>query len=262
LTIDQYEFAENEREDLLTAVTDATIENVLTSTLPPPQQMAPALAPAVLNGHISGWVTSPAEQELFELVGMDASLPFIGTAATDAIAIVTNNSSGNKIESFLERTIEYLPVSNQQTGQVAAKMKISLTNTAPTTGYPEYVIGNIIDEPVGTNRMLLDVYTRLGVDSVTLDGEDFAPYTLPELGYSVVTAQLTIPAGETAVLELELSGNILPGGYELVYRPQPLPNPDTLIVDAKTSGGDTIFSYEGTIERRSVLSADGVRAWR
>lgn len=262
LTVDQYEFAENEREDLLTAVTEATIENVLNSTLPPPQKMAPALAPAVLNGHISGWVVKPAEQELFELVGMDASLPFIGTAATDAIAVVTSNSSGNKIESFLERTIEYLPVSNQQTGEVTATMRISLTNTAPTTGYPEYVIGNIIDEPIGTNRMLLDVFTRLNVDSVTLDGEDFAPYTLPELGYSVLTAQITIPAGETVVLELQMSGNIQPGAYELVYRPQPLPNPDTLIVDARASGGDTIFNYEGTLERRSVLSAEGVNAWR
>jgi len=262
LTIDQYEFAENEREDLLTAVTEATIANVLTSTLPPPQQMAPALAPAVLNGHISGWVVKPAEQELFELIGMDAALPFIGTAATDAIAVVTNNSSGNKIESFLERTIEYLPVVNQQTGEVNATMRISLTNTSPTTGYPEYVIGNIIDEPIGTNRMLLDVFTRLGVDAVTLDGDDFAPYTLPELGYSVLTAQLTIPPGETVVLGLELSGNIGRGGYALVYRPQPLPRPDTLIVDAKTSGGSTIFSYEGQLERRSVLTAQGIDAWR
>lgn len=262
LTIDQYEFAENEREDLLTAVTEATIANVLMSTLPPPQRMAPALAPAVLNGHISGWAVEPAEQELFELVGMDATLPFIGTGATDAFAVVSNNSSGNKIESFLERTIEYLPIVNQQTGEITATMTISLTNTAPTSGYPEYVIGNIIDEPIGSNRMLLDVYTRLPVDAVTLDGEVFAPSTLPELGYSVLTAQLTIPAGETSVIEIELSGDIGPGGYELVYRPQPLPHPDTLIVDAKTSGGNTIFTYEGTLERRSVLTADGVRAWR
>ena len=34
LTLGQYEFAENEREDLLTAVTDATVDNVLNSTLP------------------------------------------------------------------------------------------------------------------------------------------------------------------------------------------------------------------------------------
>jgi len=262
LTVGQYEFVESEREDLLTAVTEATILNVLSSDLPAPQQMAPILAPAVLNGHISGWATSPDEQELFALVGMDAALPFIETAATDAIAVSSNNSSGNKIESFLERTIEYNPVVNQRTGEVEAAMKISFKNTAPRTGYPEYVIGNIIDAPSGTNRMLLDVYTRLNVDAASLDGEEIATNTLPELGYNVYTTQFEIPAGETMVLELELSGDLSPGAYELVYRPQPLPNPDTLIVAATTSSGETIFDFDGTLERRSVLSANGTRAWR
>lgn len=262
LTVDQYEFAESDREDLLAAVTAETISNVLNSTLPPPQQMAPALASAVLNGHISGWAANPDGQELFELVGMDGGLPLITTAATDAIAVSSNNSSGNKIESFLERTIEYRPTANQRTGQVEATMKVSLTNTAPTTGYDDYVIGNIIGEPVGTNRMLLDIYTRLGVDSVTIDGNPAPVDTLRELGYSVYTTQFQIPSGGTVVVELNLSGEVGPGGYELVYRPQSLPRSDTLIVDAQTTSGDDIFSYEGTLERRSILSANGVRAWR
>jgi hypothetical protein len=224
--------------------------------------MAPALAPAVLNGHISGWAVSPEEQRLLELVGMDAALPVISTAATDAIAVSSNNSSGNKIESFLERTIEYQPVVTQRAGDVKATMTVSLTNTAPRTGYPDYVIGNIIDEPVGTNRMLLDVYTRLDVQTAHLDGEELPANTVTELGYNVYTTQFKIPAGDTVVLELVLAGNIFPGFYELVYRPQPLPHPDTLIINATTNSGASIFEYEGTLERRSVLSANGIRAWR
>ena len=262
LTLDQYQFAENEREDLLTAVTDATVDNVLNSTLPPPQQMAPALAPAVLNGHISGWAARPAEQELFELVGMDAALPVIRNSGTDALAVVSINRNPNKIDSFLERTIEYRPVVNQRTGEASATLTVSLTNTAPTSGYEDYVIGNRIDLPVGTNRTILDISTRLGVDAARVDGEEVAPYTLPELGYWVHTTDLRIPPGETVVVELDLSGNVGPGSYELVYKPQPLPNPDTLIVDARTTDGDQIFEHDGVLERRSVLSADGVRAWR
>ena len=109
---------------------------------------------------------------------------------------------------------------------------------------------------------MLDVYTRLGVDAVRLDGEDIPPYTLPELGYNVHSSMVVIPPGETVVMELELSGDIGRGAYQLLYRPQPLPNPDTLIVDAQTTGGDEIFEFDGTLERRSVLSADGVEAWR
>ena len=262
LTLGQYQFAENEREDLLTAVTDATVTNILGSTLPPPQQMAPALAPAVLNGHISGWVTRPAEQELLDLVGMDAALPRVTTSGTDAIAVVNINRNANKIDSFLERTIEYRPVVNQNSGEATATLVVSLTNTAPTTGYDDYVIGNRVDLPIGTNRTFLDVSTRLGVDAARVDGKDIAPYTLPELGYNVHSSEIIVPPGETVVVEFDLSGNLGRGAYQLAYRPQPLPNPDTLIVDARTTGGDQIMEFDGVLERRSVLSADGVRAWR
>ncbi len=109
---------------------------------------------------------------------------------------------------------------------------------------------------------MLDISTRLGVAAATVDGEPVAPYTFPELGYNVHSSLIVIPPGETVVVELELAGDLGAGDYELVYRPQPLPNPDTLVVDARTSGGSQIFAYDGVLERRSVLSADGVRAWR
>jgi hypothetical protein len=262
LTVDQYEFAEDEREDLLTDVTDATVDNVLSSTLPPPQEMAPALAPAVLNGHISGWAARPAEQELLELIGMDASLPRITEDGTDAIAAVNINRNANKIDSFLVRTIDYRPVVNEDNGNASATLTVSLHNTAPTSGFEDYVIGNRVDLPVGTNRTILDISTRLNVITAEIDGEAVPPYTLTELGYNVHTSVLEIPPGETVEVTLELEGNLGAGDYELVFRPQPLPTPDTLVVDARTSGGDQIFEYDGVVERRSVLSADGVRAWR
>ena len=37
-------------------------------------------------------------------------------------------------------------------------------NTAPATGYPDYVIGNIIGLPTGTNRTLLSVYSPLAFE--------------------------------------------------------------------------------------------------
>ena len=262
LTVEQYEFAENEREDLLTAVTDATIANVLEGELPPPQRIAPALAPAVLNGHISAWAVRPEEQALFELVGMDASLPVIQSASTDAIAVSNNNASGNKIESFLQRTIEYRPIVDQSNGKATATLRIEFENTAPATGFNDYVIGNLLDEPAGTNRMVVDVYTRMFVDRSVVDGVETSFVRKPELGYWVASQMIDVASGATAVLEMELSGDLGPGGYRLVYRPQPLPNPDELIVAATESDGSSILSFEGTLERRSVLDASGVEAWR
>lgn len=262
LVIGQYEFAENEREDLLAAVTEQTIRNVINGTLPPPQQLAPALAPAVLNGHISAWVVRPEEQELLELVGMDASLPVITEPGTDGFAVSSNNGSGNKIESFLRRSISYQARVDEGSGDVTSTLKVELTNSAPTSGYPDYVIGNLIDEPTGTNRMLVDIHTMLGVEAARIDGAEAGVVTLPELGYNAWRSQVTIPPGETVVIELDLAGNVGSGDYRLVYRPQPLPNADRVKVEAVTTVGSGIFIHEGVVERRSVFSADGVEAWR
>jgi hypothetical protein len=262
LTLGQYEFAENEREDLLTEVTDATIDNVLNGELPPPQRMAPILAPSVLNGHISGWASNPDEQELFELVGMDAAMPVVTTPGVDAIAVSNNNSSGNKIESFLQRTISYRPVMNESTGEASATLRVELTNNAPQSGFEDYVIGNIIDEPIGTNRMIVDIYTRMGVQAVRLNDQPVATILQPELGYWVTTVQLDVASGDTAVIEMELEGDLGAAPYQLVYRPQALPNLDQLSFEAETTRGDTIFTFDGELERRSVINTLGIDAWR
>jgi hypothetical protein len=266
LQLEQYEYAENEREDLLAAVTEQTVNNVLEGDLPPPQRMMPILADAALNGHISAWAVRSDEQELLELVGMDASLPVITEAGIDAFAVSNINGAGNKIDTFLERTIDYRAVVDEQSGDVSAKLRVEFTNTAPTTGYADYVIGNIvgdpINNPVGSSRMLIHVHTVLGVQAARLDGVEFEVRTLPELGYNVWTTVATVPAGETLVLELDMVGNIGPGVYRLVYRPQPLPNVDDLELEATTTDGRSIFDYEGQLERRTIISADIIEAWR
>jgi len=94
-----------------------------------------------------------------------------------------------------------------------------------------------------------------------LDGTPRTTFTTPELGYRVYRQLFDISSGETVVFEIQLSGNVGPGEYSLAYRPQALPNTDTLYIVAETTGGDEIFTFDGTLERRSVLSASGVSAW-
>ena len=261
LLLDQYEIEEAEREAVLEEITEAAITQLFSGQLPPPQELVSSLSSAVLDGHITGWAKRPDEQRLLELAGMDGSLPVPTDPGMDALAVVSSNASGNKIENFLERTIDYQPVVDQQTGDVTATLTLTLTNNAPTSGYDTYVIGNIVDAPIGTNRMLLDVYTRLDVVDVRLDGDPRIALTMPELGYQVYRHLFDIAPGDTVVFEFQLSGNVGPGSYSLAYRPQPLPNPDTLTFDAQTAGGDEIFTFDGTLTRRSVISADGVDAW-
>ena len=109
---------------------------------------------------------------------------------------------------------------------------------------------------------LVDVYTRLAVDEVRFNGDVITPVLKPELGYTVTSLLFDVASGGTAELELSLSGILGAGGYQLFYRPQPLPNPDQVTLEATTTGGNTIFRYEGQLERRTVVNASGVGAYR
>ena len=263
LVLEQYEFAENEREDLLAEVTTRTVDALLESTLPAPQVIGAALGPVATEGHLTAWATRPDEQELIELVGMDSAMPDLTADRTaDALAITSNNASGNKIDSFLERTVEYRPTYDSASGQVVADLELTLTNTAPATGFNDYVIGNIVDLPPGTNRSMVELWSALDISAVTIGGKGVALEAQPELGWNVTQMSIELGPGESTTITARLSGTVASGGYELMYRPQPLPRPDTVEIDASLNGGGTAFTYSGEILRRSVLSADGIEAWR
>ena len=264
LLLGQYKFAENDREDLLAAVTEQTVDQILHSTLPKPQQLIEQLGPAALGGHVSIWAARDDEESFLREVGVDNALPgFTGPyGSADGLAVVTNNASGNKIESFLQRTVEYTPVYDAGSGETSGTLTITLTNNAPTTGYPDYVIGNIVGVPTGTNRMLLSVYSRLGASAATVDGQPVTVETGGELGWNVYSKFVDVPSGKTVVVTMTLSGRVARGQYQLIYRPQALPNDDAVKLHATTSSGRTIFAVDGTIDRRSVLSSSGETAWR
>lgn len=260
LLVDQYRRPEAQREDVLESVTDATVRRVLSATLPAPQVLAGELGAAATEGHISLWAERPDEQELMARMASDAALPTL--AGRDGLAVVNDNASGNKIDTFLERWVTYRARVDERTGAVRATLTVVLTNTAPTEGFPDYVLGNLIDLPTGTNRTLLSVYTPLAFSSASLDGAPLGLTTGVEQGWQVHSTFVTVGAGETRTVELQLEGRIAAGDYTLVYRPQPLARGERLFVEVKNHDGTTVAGFAGTLTRRSVLGSDGLSAWR
>lgn len=253
---DIYVYDEDVREELLQQASERTIDALLTGTLPAPQEIAAKLGPATTTSHIVAWASRPDEQEVFRLMGMDGALP--SPAGRDGFAVVNNNANGNKIDSFLERTIAYQADFDPSTGQVDSTMAITLNNTAPTTGFPDYVIDNLIGLPAGSNRTLLSVYSPLELTGVTIDGEFAEASIQTEAGWNVYSLFLVIPSESERTIAFTFSGTIDADQYSLVVRPQPLPTPDQYVIDV--SGADV--SYEGQITRRTVLDERGSRALR
>lgn len=262
LLIDQYEYVEADREDFLEEVTERAVDQVLSTTLPPPHELARTLADPALEGHITGTAVRASEQELFTFVGMDGALPHRGVDTwSDVLAVTVNNASGNKIDTFLRREVHYDVDHDPDTGAARATLRVTLHNTAPTSGFDDYVIGNLVGLPAGYHQVLVDVFSALEVTSARVDGVEFDVETGIELGLNTTRFfLLQIPPGDRVEIEMELGGGVASGWYELIYRPQSLPNPENLTIDGR-SGARTI-SHTGPVVRRSVFDALGRSAWR
>ena len=265
LVLEQYEFAESDREDVLDAVTDATVDLVLSSALPAPQDLASAMSDAVLNGHISAWAARPDEQQLLALVGMEAALPPLGEGGWrgDALAVLSDNANPNKIDSFLQRDITYDVVVDEVAGDLDATLRVELTNSAPEDGFEDYVIGNAFDLAPGTNRTVLTVMSPHDLVEYRVNGRLQNPPRQSELGWNAwpLIVQLP-PRGGTATIEVTFAAQLEPGAYQLLLRPQPLPNTDDIAINVTSAGGRTIVAHTAPVLRRSVLDARGIRAWR
>lgn len=260
LLVDQYQLDEAEREVLLTEVSDAVVDALLSTELPAPQELAAQLGPAALEGHLTAWAANPAQQELLARIGMDAALPALD--GRDGLAVATTNASGNKIETYLYRSVSYTATADERTGEVNAVAEVTLRNEAPASGLPDYVIGNLVDAPPGTNRTYLSLYSALPVETLSFGGETYTGTRDTEVGWNVTSVYVDIAPGQEVTVRFALAGSIAPGDYELVVRPQPTVNPDQLTVAVSDPDGDPIVTFEGDLARRSVLSAEGVEPVR
>ena len=258
LLLDQYALDTPERRDLLEDVADATLRAVLDGSLPGPQRLAEALGPAAAEGHLLMWSTRPDEQALLELIGIDGALPPLHSR--DGLAVVTNNATANKIDSFLERTVDYRAVYDRATGAVDGTITVTLANTAPADGYPDYVIGSeFLDLPQGTNRTQLAIYTPLDQFGATLDGVPVSLTRDEELGWNVYSVLLDLAPGASRTMVLDVGGVITGDGYALVVRPQATARDDRVSVEVS---GDAEVRLVGTVTRRSVVTASGATPLR
>ena len=237
LMFDQYVRLEGTaRTDFLGDVARAVAGRLTTGELPPPAALVAALSPAVRGHHLALWSRRPAEQELFRRIGADSGLPPVDG---DSLAVVDNNSGGNKLDWFLRRRSAYQARVDPGTGDVTASLTVTLHNEAPAAGLPAYVIGSSIagsSDAAGANRTYLSVYSPFGLVGARLDGTAVPVESAREAGRNVYSLFLVVPPGGTRTVTFGLSGRLPPDRpYRLTWRAQPLAFPE--IVSAQVNAG-------------------------
>ncbi len=255
LQFDQYvRYPEtSQRVDLLEEVARTTFEALIRADMPRPKDAIDILDPVVDRGHIQFTTFDAQEAEYFDTIGLSGRFaPPIG----DFLSVVTSNAGASKIDLYLQRHLSYDVGWDPASGQVTAKATVTLQNTAPAGGLPDYVIGNAVGLPWGTNRSFVSVYSAFRLDAARLDGEPLPMQAETELNRKVYSTFVDIPPGATVTLELDLQGQ-LPAGlgfYVFKAQPQPLANPEQAEL-AITVAGDlplVVEAEDAELDGRTV----------
>ncbi|HKN40892.1 MAG TPA: DUF4012 domain-containing protein [Acidimicrobiia bacterium] len=200
------------RENFLGEVIHAVWERATTGDLPSPASLAKALGPAVRGRHIQLHSRRAEEQAALGRLGADGAIRHGGG---DHLGLVTDNASQSKIDWFLRRSVDYHLRYNPGSGSADATVTVTLTNDAPPSGEPAYVLGGEVAPP-GYSRQIVQVYTPLDLVSATVDGRPPPTASVRSLGGRGNWAHeldVAVPPRSAIAIEFHLTGHLVaPGG--------------------------------------------------
>jgi hypothetical protein len=246
LMFDQYKaFGDNStRIDVLETVARTTFRRLTSADLPGPRAISDQLDPMVDGGHIQFITKDVSNAVRLISLGMDGSLP-PPPADRDTVTVTTANAAANKLDLFLHRSERYDVRWDPRTGQVKAKLRVTLQNTAPATGLPNYVAGNSVGLPAGTNRSFVSLYSPFDLDRARVGGRETALQSETELGHHVYSTFVDIPPGGSTVIELDLSGTRKGSRYHLDIPVQPFATADKADVRVTVAGAGSLAASDG-----------------
>jgi Protein of unknown function (DUF4012) len=224
------------RIDVLEAVARTTFERLTSADLPGPRELSDDLDAVVDAGHIQFAPLDPEASAALTALGITGALPELEDGQ-DSVTVTTSNAGASKIDLYLQRTLDYRARWDPDTGEVTSTLRLQLVNTSPPDGLPDFVIGNGIGLPRGTNRSFVSIYSPYQMSAARVDGRPAALQSEVELDRNVYSTFVTIPPGGTVTVEVDLAGTLDGGRYELVLAPEGVVEVDQARVAVEVAGG-------------------------
>jgi hypothetical protein len=254
------------REDFLGQVLAAVWVKATTGDLPSPASLARALGPAVKGRHIQLHSRRANEQAALGRLGADGAQRHAGG---DHLSLVLDNASQSKIDWFLRRNLEYRVRYDPSSGSAEATATITLSNDAPASGLPAYVLGGPVAPP-GFSRQIVQLYTPFELTAAAVDGRPPPAAALRSLGRSGNWAHeldIAVPPGSTMKIEFRLKGALVnrPKRWTLDIGRQSAVRPDQVtatveVTDGWRINGGTLKS-EGRVATTTSELDRNVRLW-
>jgi uncharacterized protein DUF4012 len=225
-----------EVDEVTTELVDAVFAKFTVGRFDLPTLVRAIRAP-VQQRRVLLWSANEDEQSQLSRFRISGTLPTEDGAF--AMAVV-NNGGGNKLDAYLKVHTDYQPgqcTAGTRVGQIA----VTLTNTAPDKGLPDYV--NVRSDlrqlgytgrqtRDGSNRILLDIYGPVSSNAAltTLDGKPLAPVVGLDNNHPVWRVAVPIEAGQRRTVNVVMTTPAVDGdvGTSPVVLTQPMVMPATV----------------------------------
>lgn len=240
-----------DRLDVLDTLAHTVMSRLVDGELPGPWKLARLMGPILARGGLTLWSADPTEEQVFERLGVSGSLPKLGGG--DGLSVVINNAAANKIDAYLQSSTHYDVTVDPDNNLFTATATVELKNTAPGVGLDNYVIGNATGEPAGTNHMYFSAYTAFPIRTAEIDGQPVALERTVERGWQVGSTFVSIPPGETRVVQFKVVGPLTADGYRFTWRPQPSALAPAMTMKVETLGGSTLVEWTEPDARRDKV---------
>ena len=204
------------------------------------EALGEGLSEAVSTRHLMVFSADDADQAHLEALDVDGSLTQYGPNLQN---VFHNNYAINKVDFYLRRQIDTL-IELGSGGDLSVTTEVTLRNDAPPGPESDLLGGVDNNVPPGTNRMTLNFLLplRARAGQMRVDGERDASIGYTDSGHPLIWDVVTIPPGETTVVELMYvvphGASLGPDGGELSFSfvPQPALNADKLEVRVRAPG--------------------------
>jgi hypothetical protein len=253
LLFDQYVEFETDNEQRLEVLDDLaeiTFDRLTSADLPGPRALSDGLDPIVDGGHIQFTTVTIDTFAVLQHLGVTGW--FRPPEGVDTVSVTTANAGASKIDLFLNRRERYDVRWDPATGQVTGTLTVSLENTAPAEGWPDYVIGNSVGLSRGTNRSFVSIYSPFQLEGARVGGQQVALQAEVEAGRNVYSTFVDIPPGGTVEVELDLRGTLEGRRYQLDVPVQPFATADTIDVAVEVVGATPVVGGEATVQGNVV----------
>lgn len=258
---DQYFVFEKapDRHAYLAAMLETTLTALSDSGLPTATTLRNLFLPVVRSGRLQMATSDPEINEFLATVGLAEPFgPDPADPTMDFMAILTSNTAPNKLDTWLQRDIDY-EATVAPDGTLTAAVTVTLSNEA-NLDLPPAILGQEFEgvQP-GENRPTVVLYTPHEITGAWVNGERRPPGAARDGVLWRYSLTETIPVGGTGEVVFGLTGRLPvdPDGldaYTLSLAHQPLVRPDEVSIRVNHPAGER--SADLTLERDTVVRFD------